>query len=271
MNPEKLTDSREAVAIIEQFKVHSTESNCYLMPNDISRLSEGNLLSVCIDGRNAFLFEDKGNCLRVHYMLNDLDRGFSIKADKPLMLEILFRGGEGEPTEATAYWERAGFRRNVVRRNLSAKINDLMIPHSSNLGSVRIQLASTDSEARFAREIFNSSFDPYSGDYLTHADANNLIENKQLLIATVANKYVGALNFFLVGRCASLGHVAVTPEARGQGVGLSLVSEYVCRNYTDEKSRYALWVQEHNIPAMKMYEQLGFKYAGKSSLSMIKD
>lgn len=271
MKPKIITDPAETASIIERFKNRSTETNCYLMPDELQRLAESGLLQTYIDGNNAFLLENKGNCYRIHYLINDLRKGVNIESDKPLMLEILFRGIDGEPSSATAYWEHEGFRRNLVRRNLSAKISDLIESALLEKTTIDVSIASTDQEAQFARQLFNSSFDPYSGDYITTSDIDNILKNRQLLVAYIQGQPVGALNFYISGRCIWLGHVAVVPVARGHRVGVALVSDYIRRNHTDEKSRYSLWVQEQNIAATKMYDRFGFKYAGKSSLSMIKD
>lgn len=270
MKPERITDVNEAIAVVEQFKTRSTESNCFLMPDDLRRLTNERRLLQHIEGANAFFLEDKGNCLRVHYMINNPEIGFSCKADKPLMLELLFRWTDGEPSYMVSYWEREGFRQNLVRRNLSARMSDIQLPNLPDTG-LTVSIASTDEEADFARRLFNSSFDPYSGDYLTLEYAKEIVESGRMLLAYDAEQPLGALNFYPVGMCTWLGHVAVLPSSRGRGVGMALVSAYISRNHVDDKSRYALWVQEQNVAATKMYEQFGFKYAGKSSLSMIKD
>lgn len=270
MKAERINDVHEALAIIEQFKTRSTESNCFLMPDDLRSLVDERRLLVHLEGPNAFLLEDKGNCLRVHYMMNNPEIGFSCITDKPLMLELPFRGADGEPTSMVSYWEHEGFRRNLVRSNLSAKVSDIELSDLSDPNLV-VSIAATDEEADFARKLFNSSFDPYSGDYLTPDNAKEIVASGKMLLAYDSEQPAGALNFYQVGKCTWLGHVAVLPSYRGRGVGIALVSEYIRKNNIDDKSRYALWVQEQNMAAIKMYNRLGFKYAGKSSLSMIKE
>ena len=69
---------------------------------------------------------------------------------------------------------------------------------------------------------------------------------------------------------AWISHVAVTEQARGKGVGKALMEAFIERNHADEKSRYMLWVQRQNVPAVNMYQQKGFKYINKSTISLIK-
>lgn len=268
MTPRKITEAKDVLSLIDRYKNNSTLSNCYLLGPEIERLVHEGMLQYAADDVNAFLLEDKDNCYRIHYMVNSANKGFHFEADKPLMLEILFRGNDGLPEEIIGYWETQGFRRNLVRKHLSAKYSDLRLsPDSDHL----IHIADSEEEADFSRSLFNHSFDPYSGDYICKQESLELVKHSQILIAQKDGEPLGALHFYNVGKCAWIGHVAVSSQARGHGLGQALVSEFVRINHIDEKSRYALWVQEQNQAAVSMYERFGFKYAGKSSLSMIKE
>ena len=121
MTPKKVTDSSEALRLIENFKTKSTLSNCYLMGQGLERIVLKEHLWYVVNSRNAFFLEDKGNCFRIHYMINDENIDFPLVTDKPLMIEILFRGKDGEPEQVIRYWENQGFKRNLVRQNLTAR------------------------------------------------------------------------------------------------------------------------------------------------------
>ena len=268
MIPKKVTDATTASAIIENFNRPGILTNCYLMGGDLEKLVDENRLFVLTSDSNAVFLEDKDNCYRVHYLINDENETFNFDISKPLMLEILFREPGGLNQRHVEYWEKQGFRTNVVRRNLAAKFSELGI--SKGMDTVYVRTATNIEEALFARNLFNSVFDPYSGDYISEVDIKTLLENGQLLIAQSSNTPIGALHFYKKGKCTWLGHVAVKSQKRGLGAGRSLVYEYIMRNQDDEKSRYSLWVQAQNQAACSMYERFGFKYAGKSSLSMIR-
>lgn len=268
MTLKKAIDTGEVLHLIEELKSGSSISNCFLMGAELEKLIRYGLLSYSVDGSNAFILEDKGNCYRIHYILNDTKREFSVALDKPLMLEILFRGKDGEPESTIAYWESQGFKKNLVRNNLAAKFSDLRITNSDNRSE--IHLAETEEEGIFAQSLFNNTFDSYSGDFITSEDVEALLKNRQILITTKDKKACGALHYYNIGKCAWIGHVAILPQAQGRGLGSALVSEFIRLNHVDDKSRYSLWVQAQNRPAVVMYERFGFKYTGKSSLSMIK-
>lgn len=269
MTPKNVTDPTIALRLIEEFKTKSTLSNCFLMSTELERLIRKECLWYVINGRNAFFLEDKGNCFRIHYMINDERRDFPWVTDKPLMLEILFRGKDGEPEQVITYWENQKFSRNLVRNNLTARYADLILSPCDKNSDIHI--AQNEAECRFAELLFKDFFDPYSGDYIDSDEFEALFRDRKILIASCDGNSCGALHFYNVGRCAWIGHVAVTPDARGRGLGPALIREFIRLNYVDDKSRYALWVQSQNQAANAMYERFGFKYADKSSLSMIKE
>lgn len=269
MTPKKITDPQEAIQLIERFKKSSTQFNCFLMGAEIERLVGEGLLWCVTDGDNAFLLEDKGNCFRIHFIINNPDRGYSAVMEKPLMLELLFRSKDCEPEQMIMYWEKQGFQRNLVRNNMAAKYTDLELP--SRRDDLDLHIASTKDEGEFARSLFNEVFDPYSGDYLNPEEITELLEDRKIIIAAKEGKPCGALHFYNIGKCAWIGHVAVTQEAQGHGIGSALVAEFIRLNHVDDKSRYALWVQTQNKAAVTMYDRFGFKETGKSSLSMIKE
>ena len=269
MTPKKVTDSSEALRLIENFKTKSTLSNCYLMGQGLERIVLKEHLWYVVNSRNAFFLEDKGNCFRIHYMINDENIDFPLVTDKPLMIEILFRGKDGEPEQVIRYWENQGFKRNLVRQNLTARYVDLNLSPSDE--KFDIHIAETEEEGKFAKLLFNDFFDPFSGDYIDSEDVEVLLRERHILIAYNNGNACGALHFYNVGICAWIGHVAVKPDARGQGLGRALVKTYISLNHVDGKSRYALWVQSQNQAAIAMYERFGFKSVDKSSLSMIKE
>ena len=126
-------------------------------------------------------------------------------------------------------------------------------------------------EVKWAAELFNSVFDKWSGDYISSTDYHRLLETHSLLLAKDSQgNLLGAFESGVEKTVNWLRHFAITESARGRGVGKALLNAVIEKGHIDEKSRYMLWVQHQNELAVKMYENKGFKYSGKSSLSMIK-
>ena len=61
--------------------------------------------------------------------------------------------------------------------------------------------------------------------------------------------------------CCQIGSVYVVPEFRGKGYGRAVVSFHVHR-LLKRYDRIALFVQERNVPAIRIYERLGFTRSG---------
>ena len=142
---------------------------------------------------------------------------------------------------------------------------------SNTSSSVNIGFAETIDEISWSCSLFNDSFDHLSGDYISDDNYNDLLLNKQIIVAKDDNGVLlGALHQTIDKGVAWISHVAVTLEARGKHVGQALLDEFIEKNYTTEKQRYMFWVQQQNTVAVNMYEKKGFKYLNKSTISLIK-
>ncbi len=165
--------------------------------------------------------------------------------------------------------ENCGFKRNLVRDNYFAKYTSLTPPVFYD--GLHIKTASTIKDVTWAINLFNASFDKWSGDFIPKEMAPLLIQENAILIARDINDCcLGALHFKKRGGVTWLNHLAVTEQARGRGVGRGLVEAYIEQGHVDGNSRYQLWVQRQNTPAVNLYQKKGFTYLNKSSLSMIK-
>ena len=137
------------------------------------------------------------------------------------------------------------------------------------------ELANNIDQVKTACELFNASFDALSGDFIPESAYEGLLLSNSILIAWDIEKKTiyGALHQVKEGSVNVIGHVAVIKEARGRGVGKALIDTFVewnKNNENTEKTRYQLWVQRQNEAAVKMYQNKGFKYINKSTISLIK-
>lgn len=253
---------------VEKYGQKGCITNDYLQREAESLIAGGKLFESCYE-KNAFLFVQKDTCLRAYYYLNDLNETASFDSDN-FVVEILYRGESFYPQEVVTYLEKCGFRTNLVRDQYSGMYKDLQL--GTFVGNLRIDEAKSIEEIQKACELFNESFDHFSGGYILESEYPSLLEGKNILIARddAGNSFLGALHQCIENRVSWISHVAVLPEARGCHVGLGLVEAFVRYNHVDDKTRYMLWVQHQNTTAVNMYQKLGFKYIGKSTLSMIK-
>ena len=253
--------------IVGRYAQKSCVSNDYIQREAERLIEQGDLFESCGE-RNAFLLVRKAKCFRVYYYLNDFDENHDFSGED-LVIEILYRGEAFFPQQEIGYLERNGFVKNLVRDQYSAMYKDLSI--GNTVGGVMIDKAQNVDDVKNACMLFNTSFDEYSGDYIPENNYQVLLEHGDVMIAKDINgKFLGALHQTLENRVAWVLHLAVVKETRGKGVGKALLDNFIESNHVDDRSRYMLWVQHQNEPAVNMYQKTGFKYINKSTLSMIR-
>lgn len=263
----QLKNISEYQDIVSLHGVRGCASNDYIQTEAADLIAQGALFAKRGE-KNAFLLVKKDGFYRVYYYINDFDEVMDFGKEE-VVTEILFRGSIGEPPQQIEYLEKCGFKRNLVRDQYFAKYSSFTSPIP--LEGVKIGFAETVEQVKWAIKLFNSSFDKWSGDFISEAMDELLLQEKGMLIATEENgTLMGALHLEKKQGCLWLNHVAILPEYRGRKVGRGLVEAYIEQGYVDDNSRYAVWVQRQNIPAVKMYQNKGFTYSNKSTLSMIK-
>ena len=261
----------EYQAIVEKYGQKGVRSNDYIQKDASDLIARETLYADCYD-KNAFLFVKKDVGMRVYYYLNDLAELADFSQYSDLVTEILFR--RELPQIEIEYFINCGFRVNLVRDQYAGMYKDLVY-NCTLVPGVITELANNIDQVKTACELFNDSFDALSGDFIPESAYEGLLLSNSILIAWDIKKKTiyGALHQVKEGSVNVIGHVAVIKEARGRGVGKALIDTFVewnKNNENTEKTRYQLWVQRQNEAAVKMYQNKGFKYINKSTISLIK-
>lgn len=252
--------------IIDTYRRKGCISNDYLYA-EVAGLISKDCLFECCQKDNAFFFLRKDKCWRVYYYLNDLSELFSFDEQENYVTEIIYRGNSGVSDLEIDYLVKCGFRPHLTRHLYCGIYKDLLT--SANTAFVVRKAISLD-EVHLACELFNATFDPYSGDYISDSMIPQLFADGAIWIATDGEgHFAGALHQTIERGVSWVSHVVVKSAFRGKGIGRTLLDAFVEFNHVDEKSRYMLWVQANNEPAVGMYQNKGFKYVNKSSLSLL--
>ena len=255
------------LGIVGKYGQKGCVCNDYIQRDAERLIEQGDLFESCGE-RNAFLLVRKAKCFRVYYYLNDFDEPHDFNGEE-LVTEILYRGEAFFPLQEIEYLERNGFVKNLVRDQYGAMYRDLSIGNA--VGGVMIGKAQNINDVKKACMLFNASFDEYSGDYIPENNYQALLEHGDVIVAKdIKGKFLGALHQTMENRVAWASHLVVIKETRGKGVVKAVLHNLIESNHTDDRSRYMLWVQQQNEPAVKMYQKTGFKYLNKSTLSMIR-
>lgn len=267
----QLTNISEYNEIIERYCQKGCLSNDYIQQEAANLIVHDLLFVECYD-QNAFIFVKKDVGMRMYYYINDIKEKADFSSYKDLVVEILFRSDM--PKIEVEYLIQCGFHLNLVRDQYAGMYKDLA-ENVSYLQGIRVEKAQTLLAVKQACKLFNDSFDKLSGDFITESEYKNLLDSGGILIAwnTDKSRFLGALHQVKEGVVNVIGHVAVMKHARGHGVGKALVDAFVEMNKNPEnteRTRYQLWVQRHNEAAVRIYQNKGFKYVNKSTISLIK-
>lgn len=266
MIPSEITSLEHYDEIVARYNLRGSYSNNYMLRGEIFELVREGNLSVVSTGHNVFFIVQKPGCLRLYYYLNDTSELMFFDKGN-FVTEILYRGDAFYPEVEIEFFLKCGFSKNLIRDQYVGIYKDLTLAQDDE---VSIKIATTMDEIKYACELFNSSFDSFSGDFIPESKYETLRDNGDIIVATIGNQLSGALHQTVENNVAWISHVAVSERARGRHVGQSLVNFYVTRNMKSEKSRYMFWVQRQNFPAVNMYQKKGFRYINKSTISLLK-
>ncbi len=259
--------------IVDKYKRKGVLTNDYIYQDAADLIIHNNLYEYC-GINNAFFFVQKDKCLRLYYYLNDLEEIHEFNLNESLVAEILFRGNLGLPQNEMEYLSKCGFHFHLRRDQYCGVYRELQIPCLK--AGVTVAKATSINEIGFACDLFNNSFDHYSGDYIAKDIYESLYTGGSVWIAKdLQGNFSGALHQSVERGVAWVSHVAVVESYRGHGVGQALLDTFVEENANPKidlrpQSRYMLWVQSENAPALRLYQKKGFKYINKSTISMLK-
>ncbi len=264
MTPQKINDIEAYKALNDRFSSKETLSNNYMLYPEVSALIDEGRLSSCNDEANCFfLVKKEEGVTRLYYLLNDLSKALHIDTEDALVTEILFRGNQGEPSTEIEFLEKNSFVRNIRRDQFSG-----LIPSDP---AAEIIYAKSEEDALSCINLFNSTFDKYSGDFISPVKANRLYEEKSLLCAYDSSGNIqGSLETTISGRNAWVAHLVVDSAYRGKGVANKLMDMFVTYAMSHECKRLMLWVNHENNKAVSLYRKYGLNYANKSTISLIK-
>lgn len=264
--PVKIETFDQYRQLVERYNRKGRISNDYLQNEAADLIIHDSLFAVCGEDNLALLVQKEG-FQRLYYYINNTDEKLELPQGE-YVTEILFRG-ENAPEAEVKWLEDLGFKKNLIRDQYFANYSSLSQPVF--IGGLKMEIATATDDAIWAIKLFNSSFDKWSGDFIPEVMASLLVQEQAILMAKDANNNrLGALHLGREKGVTWLHHVAVAEDARGMGVGLGLVEAYIKLGYVDDNSRYMLWVQRQNAPAVNLYKKKGFTPMNKSTLSMIK-
>jgi len=254
--------------IRQYYKKNTTTNNYLLLDAYAAYVNEEKLFFTKTDS-NLYLLVDKTGFYRLYYYINSYHEPFNINIEKPVVMEIIYRGKDNRPDRIISFWEKYGFKQHLTRDNMMAFYQQIIMQTTKTSG-LRIKYAETEAEIAFTKDLIEQTLDKYTGDILTFDEIRNFAKKKNIICAYLQDKLCGILQFEIKNKVVWLGHIAVMSEYRGLGIAKALVKEYIGINAESPNTRYQLWVIQDNNGAVSLYEKFGFLYGHKTSASMLK-
>lgn len=258
---------KEIEDLILSYKSKNTFSNNYLLPESYHQFISDGKMYYIEKNNNLVFFVDKKSHYQLYYHINNLCDYFNFNEEKPVCMEILYRGEANLPVEMINYWENCGFKKHLIRDSYAVSYNEFSSQEYKS--ETDVCYAKSKDEVLFTQQIIENSFDKYTGDILDLDEVTRYVNNNKVLCAYTENTICGVLQFDIVNKVVWLGHLAVHSDFRGKKIGRELVRRYIEDNRTNDKTRYQLWVLNDNPEAKRLYESFGFKYVNKSTISML--
>lgn len=211
-------------------------------------------------GAYFFIKEDK--FFRLFYFLEkEINPEVLPVLPEPIILEeVLLAKKERVPSEES--WKKAGFQTYLERKRM------YLTPKNLILEERKITFAS-ENMLEDIFQLMNESFEPFSSALPTKEELLEDILSNKVLVSMSNQRLLGFLHFGQIKLGSMLWHIAVKAEARGLGVGESLVKDWIFAQ-KDVAKKFLLWVRTDNPPALQMYDKFGFLPDGRVAPVMIK-
>ncbi len=109
--------------LLKDFSDSKTITNNYLLWDAYQEFILNRQLFFLKTKSNLCFFVQKSDFFRLYYHINNADEKFDFECDKPVTMEIIYRGEKNKPLPVIEYWENNGFKQHIVRENMAASYN----------------------------------------------------------------------------------------------------------------------------------------------------
>lgn len=185
-----------------------------------------------------------------------------------------------------SFFEKIGFESKSHRLEMSCSTssfnekkneirNDIEIISSNEISTEMIDLISQaySNSEDILHEIENLGDPVIAKSFLnkTKESFESLGFEVNCLIAKYRNSLCAGLLTATVKNRGMILEIGVLPEYRGKRIAWHMIRQYISRMKKQRISEVVLGVDEHNIPAIKLYEKLGFQETWFGHLMLLVD
>jgi len=232
-------------------------------------IGAGALYYECSDSALILLLDCRTHW-RILYHIKGLEAGIVLPADKPLVMELVYRNENETVASQLDFWGSRGFRPYIYRQRMNGVPEKLLL-ESESKGQHAVKNAAGE-QAEQIRAMIAEMFDPYLGCIPSLDEVLEYINKEEMLVSEDGSgNILGVLHIGSKNSAHFVRHLLVHPDARGRGIAKGLLAHFARSVGNQADGRIQLWVKKDNISARGLYEWAGFKYDGWQSTGLIKN
>jgi GNAT superfamily N-acetyltransferase len=268
----RLENKNQLNYLIGKFEGSKYFTNFFFFGSDLDELIKREELFFVTDGFVLlFLFKNSSNKFyKLYYFIGENSIPFDFSVELPVVLEIPHRT-QKYPIAEIKFLLGFGFTEHIKRDLMTLSIGSES-NFEGNIAEMMYELKIIEDihlAQRLLEGILNA-FDIHSGDVLSLDEVIRELKDRHFIGVFNDGYLVGFLRYYVKSKIAWIGHLVVFGENKGQGIGELLVRYFVRLNLQNGISNYMHWVVSDNFAAIRLYNKCGYKFLGKSSISMIK-
>ena len=247
-------------------------SNCFLMPDEVQRLTAEKKLFALLNSEWLFLLCDRRDYFSVYYYAfassaADTAKGLfeEEKFSKELLLDVTFRGANGDRSTVKTLVSGGVFGEYKIYKRMVLSLRKAEEGEFKTKIAPGYRLEKSD-DYETVLSLWKTGLDEKSTP-LPNREAFEAFEREGLFFALKDEKNETACVLVLNrrGKNALIEHLVCSPEHRRRGLAKSLFLLALQSAKEMGVLDARLWVDEKNTPAVSLYEKLGFLDDGTKS------
>ena len=247
-------------------------SNCFLMPDELQRLTAEKKLFVLSNSEWLFLLCSRGDYFSAYYYAFDFSTGESAKDlfgaesfSKEILLDVTFRGASGDRETVKKLVSCGVFKEYKTYKRMTLSLKDIEKERleAKLAPGYRLEKSAcyTDVFSLWKEALDEKSTPLPDSDAFARFEENGLFyalkdKEDELGCVLILNRK---------GKTALAEHLVCSPAHRRKGLAKSLFQKALAQAKESGVTAVKLWVDEKNAPAVSLYEKLGFLDDGTKS------
>lgn len=275
----KVSDINQFNSLVMAVKKQNRKylTNCYLFQKEIQEYIEQKNIYWSSTTDGIIFFFEESDFYYLYFYLIKLSAGTAKilreKPDKTIIIDLVYVESNRSLSQKMIeeYWMSNGFRPYKLYKKY-----ELIGPVGKDDFPAGIEFINASYRMGFAEQkhaneisaLWRNSLDIFSLALPDSRELAILIKNRQIrCVFDIDGHVAGVLKQQKQGNVFSVWHVAVDKNHRHQGLARILMVFSMLENR--DASRFIIWVEENNSPALNLYHHLGYNFLGKVSRQLI--